>query len=203
MTDPDMPIHEKLLYAAFGNLIVEWNRTERSVSSLVGFFVHPTTDHPDADHRRRGHLALKIIMSEVGVYMVVNALRCIADTLEPSQKVAADCIAEWYDRLRDYRNYYVHGISNVAPSGDDNVATGIIFATSARRELVEDRDFVSPKQLFEAAQSAAALRTYIGEVLNHLAWEPGDPLVADRPRLPEPPQMPDKLKKRRSYLLRS
>src|SRR6185437_3943940 len=110
--------------------------------------------------------------------------------------------AEYYDRLRVYRNYYMHGITVAVPSSDLG-ALGVILMTSAKGELAHDKDFISVEQIYETIGRTTTLRTYIDQVLNNLAWTV-DPKLPERrrPQLPVPPPMPERLKKSRAYPLR-
>jgi hypothetical protein len=150
---------------------------------------------------RKEHLAVRIVTVEMGTVAIKQALQAISDLFDTPQKEAIDWAAQYFDRLREYRNYFIHDITLAVPSSDLG-PLGIIIMMRAKVEAAQDKDFSSIKQVDEMAGRAITLRTYIGAILNNLAWGPGHPVLAERPRVPVLPPMPEKLKKTRSYLLR-
>jgi len=193
---PELPEHERSIYLAIGRLAVEWNRTEERLRAFLSYFINPQTDK-----RRRGHLATQIVVLEMGTVGVTQALNAIADSAQQETKDAIEWITEYYDRLRGYRNYFVHCIDDTTPSSDLG-PLGVIITLSAKGELVQDKDFITAAQIHEIAKHCEVLRTYIQQVLNYLGWGYTPTIRAARPQLPEPPLMPERLKKTRAYLLR-
>jgi hypothetical protein len=198
---PAMAEHERQIYTALGYLAIEWNLTEERMRSLLSHFMHPQTDHPSVgEPRRRGHLATTIVTIEMGTVGITQALNAIAQSLPSNEQDAIEWTAECFDRLRGYRNFYIHGITAAAPSSDLG-PIGIVIMTSAKGEFAQDKDFIRIEQIADVVSRAIALRTYIGAVLNYLCWTP-DSYLPVRPRLPVAPPMPERLKKNREYLLR-
>lgn len=73
---------------------------------------------------------------------------------------------EQLDRLREYRNYYVHGLQAVGWSADDR-PIGLLLTVSARGELLQNDEWVDE----------AALDDLISR-LDHLRLVPGRAMLA-------------------------
>ena len=103
----DVADWEEPLYAAMGRLVVIYNRAEFEIRGLL-------TDLAAnfQQDNRRAH----ILTAEIGSVGLENAIRAIAGALLPKvEREAIEHALKLSTEVRGYRNYYVHGISEISP----------------------------------------------------------------------------------------
>jgi len=166
--------------AALGNLVIKWNRAELHLRWLLDSFIG-------------GPNAL-VVTSELGAVGLANALRTFAnETTSGPLREAIIHLLDYTDTTRAYRNYYVHGV--VVLKNINSAEVGYVQTFSAKGSMTKHHEQVSIEQIDKIAAHAVILADYALAVLHH-SVDPSD----DIPKLPEPPPLPEKLKKPRQSL---
>lgn len=171
--------------AKLGETILSWNTAEGALRSLLSTVCGASN-------------ATRILTAELGSRGLTDGLNAIAVTLPIEQRRAVEHVVAVYDRLREYRNYYVHGITAMGQIGDDIV--GMTFMQSAKGKLGYATDFVEAATLVDIEERARALAAAISDTEDAIYPRPGS--FADPP-LPSPETLPlpDRLKKTLLYPL--
>ena len=177
--------------SALGDLVINWNIVEASVRELLGCFAseRPHSPPPGTD----------ILTVELGTVGLGHALQSYAnDLVQPPYDEFVLHAVEYFDRVRIYRNYYVHGIANVM-SG--NVAApepveviGQISYVTAKGQLAFHSDEVKISDLRRVTNWCRRLNGFLN--LIRLTYFHG---AEHFPSLDKPP-LPEKLKKPRRSL---
>lgn len=183
---------EAKIFAALGQMIVEWNHAEERVRTLmmnlVGWDSH------------RGILRARILTVELGSVSLSHALRSFANNIlgEDVGKYVLHA-AEYYDRLRAYRNYYTHAIDHVSPGKSG--PRGLASTVTSKGELKRSRDIISIEEIYLVTQRCSVLGSYCNRISVYRSWpeEYGDTDLP-RPPLPDMPRLPDRLQKRVEHL---
>lgn len=172
-----------------GRFVITWNRVEGAIISLLQTLI-PVQEHA-------GWMRSAIVVSRLDTTGVVDALRSIAKAnMVEDQGDAVKNAADFFDRLRPYRNYYVHGITGGRRFTDAGVV-GIISYLDARGTLKHYHEMLKIEAITNATSQAEELIEYINKLQYHL--KPGfdeDPGMHPLPallQLPEPctkPQRP-------------
>jgi hypothetical protein len=172
--------------AMLGELIVTWNQAESTLRTLLYYLCGGTT-------------ATHILTAELGAMGIYHGLKSIAPTMRPEVQVAIECVADRYDLLREYRNYYVHGITGVGfvPRQD---AVGHAWMASAKGKLRVAEDKIPLTTLDQIAGNIALLREAAADILDEIHPVPGS---RAHPPLPSPQTLPPlaRLEKSLRYLL--
>lgn len=171
-------------YSALGELIVIWNQAENRLRAiLVGLCgIGPRT---------------WILTAELGAISLENALRSSSqDIALPDLKPHIEACIKWFNLLREYRNYYVHGIIDV------NISFGYISQTSAKNGLVLHGEVIDVTALSDLIKKIKDFLDFSSDVefrasaLPLTSFSDGKPF----PPLPKIPLLPDRLQKPRRYL---
>ena len=173
-------------YASLGAAVVAWNQAEdllrQMLIALCG--ASPQT---------------WILTAELGPIPLQNALQSGATDIAPLRlkPLIGHCI-EWFDRLRMYRNYYIHSIINVDlhHSGE---FVGDASQTTAKRRLAIHQEFIFEDDYLQFRQQVNEFLNFSTDVFVHVASHPLTeyPGGAPFPPLPEMPPLPAKLEKPR------
>jgi hypothetical protein len=184
----DMKDRLRPFYAALGEMVVNWNQAE---STLTMILVALCGANPKT----------WILTAELGGVGLQNALLSASADLAPDHlKKHIDHAVEWYSRLREVRNYYVHGTQRVTV-GDDG-AFGLIGQVSAKSVLMIHQESLSQKRVEDLTRQIKEFVEFASGVEFYVAAEPktafsdGSPL----PPLPQMPPLPSKMVKPRRYL---
>ncbi len=170
--------------ASLGELIVRWNDVETNLHLLVHAFA-PSSE-------------AAVLMTHMGTTALCDALRTFAlkHTEEPKRGTLLHFI-EFFERMREYRNFVVHGIGHHG----DKLA---IRTFSARAGHYVHEASASEKECDNINERLETLFMFGAGLILHLAGE-RQPISAPpklRLGLPEKPQLPDRLKKPRRSLKR-
>lgn len=174
---------ETRAYAAMGKLVCAWNAIEGWVRVLI-------QDMIVAEVSVRGISRAMIMTAEVNAIGLKHILDAISDQISGTEisnmlKYTAEC----YDRVRESRNFYVHGFNAVIPYHD--VGPALVFSTiGARGQLKQKSTEVLLEEMDRTVDEAVALLKYIKQV--HLFISPTSP--TDYPRVaPTTPSLPRRL----------
>jgi hypothetical protein len=190
-----------------GLVVMSWNSCESNLRELIRAIA--------TRHRLEDTQLIDVLVSEMGTLGLTQAIRCYADEVPPSEpELAAALIhsAALTERLKPYRNYYVHGMQGVTRYGvtitdelldrdapwHEALQEGSfanIYQRSAKGRSKFVMDFVDAKQLTWLAEQLEAAVEYtrsVGSAFKHFLG--GNPWRETAP-LPEPPPLPDVLVK--------
>lgn len=141
----------------------------------------------------RESLKSRILTAELGTTGLADALRALAINVLPEDvgKSVSHAV-DYFERVRSYRNYYVHGVTDIINSTSG--PHGFIINFAAKGKLIEHRDIVSVADLAFVTDHSMDLKNYVTIISAHLQWTV-ELFGGSRPPLPEPPQLPKKLTK--------
>lgn len=195
MTDdlPDGVLpYETPFLIAFSHMILTWNNAEGTLRGLLAHFI--------GSESLREFLKSQILIAELGTTGLADALRALAINILPQDvgKSVSHAV-DYFERIRSYRNYYVHGVTSILPvkSGPH----GLIVNITAKGKLVEHKDYVPVADLAFVTDHSTALQNYVTRISAHLHWT-AEFVGGSHPPLPEPPQLPKKLTKTAIPLLK-
>jgi hypothetical protein len=210
--EPSPPDYHTELLIQVGKLVLTWNDLDQWIRHLIYLIAMNdalTVMVLTADMRTSAALnALRALTIEQDATAIRSFRRRAAkhpDLFRPGEtgpQAAAPHVQhfiDYVDRLREYRNFYVHGIGN--PNPDQGFqATG----KTARGRLSAFKKAITPRdlelltgQIQECIRYALALFHAIDQNHPFARFAPG----ASPPTWPEKPPLPDKLKKPRLVLL--
>jgi hypothetical protein len=142
--------------------------------------------------------AIEILTAELSAVSLIQALNAISVTLDPPIMAAVESVTEYFDVLREYRNYYVHGIRAIGIRSE--VGVGLTFMASAKGKLRYAEDHVTSHDLNTLKTQAQVLTKATVAILDTVFPRQGSQV---NPPLPStetfPP--PDRLKKTLRYPL--
>lgn len=173
-----------------GILVVEWNHAESLLNTLLSFL-------------SGGGTRVAILTAHMNTVAVCQALRTLAN-----EKLADDDVAphvlhytDYFDRLREYRNYYIHGIKAVGFS--EGEAVGIAETVTARERWTLHQLTLSVHDLRQSVELIIDLVRYGSKIMSHLMWTHNNslPIPEQHRSLSEKPPLPEKLQKPRLFLL--
>lgn len=168
---------EKPIYAALGELAINWNFAENWIRNLAGIYA--------------GKVVVgEILTVELGSVGLQNVLCAIAkhSPLGDEASHLRHC-AELYERLRGYRNYYIHGtIFVIGTQGRLKKPTGFTFTKSAKGQIKVYSAEVEAPQIQAVADQCYDLGLFARGVWSHFRGGPtgggGLPSLPDKPPLP-------------------
>jgi len=140
-----------------GRLVISWNRSEHAKRVMLATLLHDG--------------ASWVVVAELNQVGVDQALRSFANGAlpEPIKSLTLQGITQG-ERLRAYRNHYVHGI--VSTSGSEHGSEGHIVAHSAKNELKEHTERVPAAQIEEVAQKCEELADHFASLGSYLRVPP-------------------------------
>jgi hypothetical protein len=150
---------------AFADLLITWNAAERAATKMLN---HLCGNSPQT----------YILTSELGALGLQNALSSMAFGIVDAPFVdALKHGVDYFDRVREYRNYYVHGIHAVG-SVNTEEAFGMIEMLSAKKQFAIDEERVPIERLAEVKMMAGNLfavwtNIYVHFVTNPAGDKPG------------------------------
>jgi hypothetical protein len=187
---PEVPENERDYLATFGRLAQEWNLAE---SNLRGLLMRLASEDMKAFTLNAG-----ILTAEMGSVAMENALRAFAaSTIKGQVGEALEHAAKFYERLRAYRNYYVHSIVYVTAHADTGTVGGV-HTFEAKGKLVERLEFISKHDLELATVQAIVLRDYVRGINLWLMAQTTEFL--GELELPPKPPLPSRLRKSERHL---
>ena len=135
----DPPAGQVSYYASLGALTVAWNKAENSLRQIL---ITLCGESPQ----------IWILTAELSAIPLERALQSGAtDIASPRLRPFIEHCIEWFDRLREYRNYYIHSITDVELhySGE---FVGMSWQTTAKRRLVIHQEFIFEERLLHFRQ---------------------------------------------------
>jgi|SRR6185437_2030581 len=175
---------------ALGALVVQWNHAEALLNALLSYL-------------SGGGARIEILAAHMNTVAVCQALRTLANDKLTDDDVAPHVIhyADCFERLREYRNYYVHGIKAVGIS--EGEAVGIAETVTARQRWTLHQLVLSIDDLRQTILLLTDLVRYGSNIMAHLMWTHNKslPISEENRSLSEKLPLPDKLQKPRLFLL--
>ncbi len=172
---------------ALGDFIMTWNQAENAMRRLLLTLCGPSP-------------TTRILTAELGTRGLTDGLNAMATTLKGERRIAVETVVKLYNRIREYRNYYAHGISIIACHPDTNIAMGVAHMAMAKGKLAVAQDIITIQQLEATTGWANSLQDAVGNILDTI-----DPQEGSRahPPLPSPETLllPDRLTKTLRYPL--
>ena len=173
-----------------GDFVVLWNTCEGALRHLLA-------------HLSGGGVSYDILAAHMNPNALLHAVRTFGnDVVEAPFDDHIGHAAEYFDRLRAYRNYYVHGIHSIsADAGGD--AVGLANELSARGRLVLHPKEIRIGELLDVMRKMAIFRNYVYHLINFYQWTRDNTFhtYAEFKVPPEKPPMPPKLEKPKLYPL--
>lgn len=174
-----------------GDLIIRWNGCEGSLRYLLALV-------------SGGGIRFDILAAHFNPDALMNAFRTFAaETLDSPFKDHVLHAATYFDRLREYRNYYVHGIYLVSADREGR-AVGLANSLSARGRLVLHPKQIGIGDLLDLMAKMAMFEEYIRHLNHFYQWsKDSNWQTFDEYKLipTEKPKLPDKLDKPKLYPL--
>lgn len=181
--------HIAPFYTAIGEIVVKWNDAENFMRAIL---IELCGSNPKT----------WILTAELGNVGLENALRTASADVAPVHlREHIDHATEWFSRLREKRNYYVHGIRRI--TGDnDNMPFGVIQQVSAKSALVFHDELLSIDALRDLSERINKFLIFVLAINIHLHEMLAQELSHAPPPspLPQMPPLPDRLVKPRRYL---
>ena len=169
---------------ALGRAVIAWNMAENAVRGLLASL---------AAGRPHEAIAARILTSDLGAEGIVTGLKTFAQlSLVADAADAVVHVAGCYERLYDYRTYYIGGISEVQSLIDQPAPLGVITSPIAKGKLSEHRELIGADKLDTFRLQSAQLAAYSKQVRKHLGLHPAT-TRGDRPSLPKKPAKPEVL----------
>jgi hypothetical protein len=174
---------------AIGDLVLHWNKTEGTVRGLLSTLCAPQSE--------TSRVCAEILTVEIGNVALTNAIRSIARALYSEElEEHLICCAEYLDRLRAYRNYYVHSIKGATDTqtGPIGIATQVV----AKSRYALNWDLVETRDIETVTRRCIYLHRYAHTLTLHV-----EDVINDSPapqELPDKPPLPDVLKKQATRL---
>lgn len=186
LPSPPHPKQKELL-SLLGELLVRWNEIEEMIRLLITRLA-----------RGSETAIVEILTAHAGSVSLCNALRTLNNEFAPADlRDHVDHMVTFFERTRDYRNYYAHSLIGVSSNG-----TGFVQSRSAKSRLVMHQHLIGDRQLKEAIGFCVTLHEYLSAIVAHFMYRRNKFSVLKPPRaLSEKPPWPDRLEKPRLYLL--
>jgi hypothetical protein len=178
---------ERAYFATFGTAVMSWNRAEGAMRQLLAGLCGGNTIE--------ANMRAQIVTAELGSAGLTYALGSFAENLLPPE--AAERVAhavKYYNVLREYRNYYVHGLTSVVTG--TQVALGAIITMTAKGKLIEHKDFIPVDKLTWLDTESVHLKEFTVAITRHLFWS-GPAFGSPLSPLPHMQPVPDRLEKHR------
>lgn len=177
-------------HEAFTNAVIVWNCVEQEARRLL---VGP----------QQRNIAALVASAHLGNVALTDALRAFAETLEDeveASHVAHAC--EMFERIRAYRNYYVHGLTFLGLQGPELLPTAVVRGMEAKGRLALVEADVSVDDIRALWRMCCNAYSYF-HALNLRKLKLADETHDGEPDpWPKKPPLPTKLQRRRSYLLK-
>jgi hypothetical protein len=175
-------------FATLGEVVVEWNRAEEILKMILVALcgANPKT---------------WILTAELGNVGLENAVKSATADLAPDEfKDHIDHTVKWFSRLREFRNYYIHGVQRVTMGDGENI--GLIGQVSAKTALTWHQEALSLNRLQELLAKIREFIAFASTVELHLdvTIKKESRVLLQLPPLPQMPPLPDILVKPHRYL---
>jgi hypothetical protein len=139
----------------------------------------------------------EIFTVEMGAVGLQNALCAIAKHSQTKGEGGhLEHCSALYDRLRGYRNYYIHGTVFTTEYTDGRPAAGFTFGKTAKGQIKTYSARVEAPQIQAVADQCYELGLFARQIFHHLH---GGPKPDERPPLPDKPPLPPVADKNRPW----
>jgi hypothetical protein len=172
-----------------GQIAVEWNNVDALMRLLFSFFIG-------------GGDKTDIVTAHLNSPVFINMMKTFTTEYAPKDVQGHFAhLYEFYDRMREYRNYYIHGIINIAYQEDRPI--GFAQSHSAKGRLVLHQESIDLTKLQKCLDRLNSLRGFLNRFLDEFLWGGNKThLIGYQPLSSiEMPPLPDKLQKPRLFLL--
>lgn len=176
---PDTPDNQAFL-AALGRAILGWNTLEGVFRQLLEVL----TDL-DGGCGRATFIALSAETSIYGIEQAATALSKIV--LSGDRFKDAEFAIEQVTRIRDYRNFYVHGVSHLTRLGDQVVAPTLTWSAK-RGKIKHNTEQVKTNDLDDLARWSSEQASFIKALIDY--WFPVEINGSVPPRPERPAKVP-------------
>lgn len=179
--------NEDTLYALIGRVVVEWNQTEGRARRLLHEIMGAASD------------TNYILLAHLGNVAITDAIKAYGEACPEALADHLKHYCAYFDRLREHRNHYVHGILLVGTEYNkgEAAAVGETQQITARGRLCIAESKVKPDDLRALLASMTELACYDSV----LRWE----ISGNRPQgaislTPQrKPPLPDTIQKTRLF----
>ncbi|MBZ9861456.1 hypothetical protein [Mesorhizobium sp. CA12] len=178
------------LLVRLGLLVVKWNRLEANAQLMLYGL-------------GGGGETIEALTANMGTVALTDGLRTLGAEFAP--EMAKEHITHYldlFDRIRAYRNHYVHGVRIMELR--DEKPVGLSQSVSAKSRLVFHQTTITEDDLQETINHINAANVY-GTDITATIWMGGKPdkslLAARGASFLQKPPLPDKLQKPRLFLL--
>lgn len=185
----DFSEYEYDFFASFGNMILSYNNAEEGFRRLLFGLVTPRP-------KSIGSIALAKAMTDSLDNMgIALALKCFANDIADSKlRTPILHAVEYMDRLRPYRNFYVHGITSIQLTNTG--PKGWIHTHTAKGLLREHKTHISKDAIDELADQCRTAQIYFNNVGSYQSYLAGDfESGMPEPKLPSAPPLPKNISK--------
>ncbi len=172
------------ILATLGELAINWNVAEAWIRTLAGSYAGKT-------------VVGEILTIELGTIGLQNVLCAVAKHAPLAEE--ADALlycAKLYERLRGYRNYYIHG-TIFAVEYANRPAAGFTYMKSAKGQIKSHGARVEAHQIQTVADQCYGLALYARQIYHHLHGDSQN--GGARPPLPDKPPLPPEVDKNAPY----
>ncbi len=172
------------MYAGVGRMVADWNSLESDLIEMIGQIsrARPTTD---------------LLTAHMTSQAICNALKALALTRLPAEMAEHVVHAvDFFERLRTYRNQFVHGITAVISDGPKAMAMTHGRRVSPNGHFEIDRGWLHRSELDTMTEACGSLSSYLNYLRVHIGWHidpEAEPPRAFRHWPPEKPAVPPKL----------
>lgn len=194
MSEPDeitdmrqLSANIRAIQQALGHLVMTWNHVDQSLVELMGAAL------------KQDPRSLSIITAHMSSEGRIQALlACLSEMEESDIGTHIRWACNYTDRLRIWRNHYVHSVlGNYASEGGGELRA-MTYSMKAKRTVVERRIPASEADLMKVAGQAATLHNFIFSLclfiriqnqpeLRPQLWHPDIPY-----KLPAMPPLPER-----------
>lgn len=183
--------HSPLL-AKIGELVSKWNVLEGQVRYTLMFVLERVCPPSPA---------AQILTAHMGSVALTEALRTAANEFT-SDNIRKRLLhsADYIDRLRAYRNFYVHGFTHVGWNRSRE-PIGFLQSTSAKSRLIEHEDTFLESDVEDLISKIAEIQSFIGQLYSFLRDGEQPRWTSTHGPWREMPPLPPLLKKPRRFAL--
>jgi hypothetical protein len=178
---------------ALGRLVMEWNFAEHWLGMLAGALIGRHMKPLGSQPAGEGYLLPQTLVAELGSVDIANLLHTLAsDVLAPELGAAVAHAAAYHERLREFRNAFVHGIEN-GTDIDGFGYVGLLHSISAKQALVFKAAHIPVADIDMIADRCVTLRKYADGIIHHIGAGIVQPKPGEAPpELPHKPPLPRK-----------
>ncbi|MAU19193.1 MAG: hypothetical protein CMH13_01510 [Martelella sp.] len=179
---------EQVYLAKLGKIILDWNAFESTVEAQIQYL-------------SGGGDKVSILTAHLRNLAMQDVLKTLANDIAPAPlKDDLLYVASLFNRLREYRNHYVHSIATVGKAPDGQVC-GLSQTVSAKTRFKLHQQIVSLSDLEWIHRQILDARRFATAVYHQMKQAEEYPDRSPPLRLPEKPPLPDKLKRPEILLL--